>query len=128
VTLPGAELCQRMLEHARGDPAREVCGLIGAHNRQPCSYYPVANVSPTPARAFVMDPEGQIDALRRMRDRDEVMFGIFHSHPDGAGRPSPTDLALAAYPDMVYYIAAVNGTDAELHGWFYDGHGFSPLS
>ena len=125
--LPDAALCRRMLCHALEDPGREACGLVGASDGRPSSYYPVANAADRPERSFLMESAGQLQAMRTMRGSGETMAGIFHSHPDGSAEPSATDLALAAYPDVTYYIAALRDDGAELHAWFFDGRRFRRL-
>jgi len=35
---------------------------------------------------------------------DLEMLGIYHSHPNGKGEPSETDVAAACYPDVAYFI------------------------
>ena len=126
--LPFPTLRQQILDYAQSDPRHEVCGLVGAKRGQPCSFYPVENVAATPATRFLMAPQGQIEAMRTMRERAEDLYGIFHSHPDGSGAPSETDRCLAAYPGVVYYIAAIRDGVAVLYGWNFDGEGFTPLA
>jgi len=105
-TLP-RPLVNRLLAAAQADPEREVCGLVGAREGVPTTFYPVANVADSPSRLFRMDPKGQIDALRAMREAGERLFAIFHSHPQGPARPSATDLAEAAYPEALYLIVSL---------------------
>jgi proteasome lid subunit RPN8/RPN11 len=37
------------------------------------------------------------------------LLGIYHSHPEGENKPSPTDIARAFYPDAAYFIISVRG-------------------
>jgi len=121
-------LRKRMLEHALATPAAEVCGLIGARDELPSSVYPVRNVAGDPVQQFLMDPEQQIEAMRRMRDAGEELWGIYHSHPDTAAEPSATDLRLAAYPDTYYFIISVATATPELNGFYFDGKGFRKVA
>ena len=86
----------------------EVCGLITAKNGRPQRCIPVPNVSDQPERLFAMDPKSQIDALRNMREHNEELFGIYHSHPHSPAEPSDTDLEQAGYPDALYVIVSLN--------------------
>ncbi len=43
-----------------------------------------------------------------MRDRNETLFAIYHSHPASPAIPSETDINLAAYPDAIYLIISLN--------------------
>ncbi len=45
-------------------------------------------------------------ALRRFSPTLEIL-GVYHSHPAGDARPSPTDLADAFYPDWVQVIVGL---------------------
>lgn len=112
VMLP-RQVVNQMLAHAQRSPDQEVCGLIAARNGVPLRCYPVANASLTPARRFTMDPAAQIDAMRRMRDGGETLFGIYHSHPGTSALPSELDLAEAEYPQALYLIISL-GTEGVL--------------
>jgi len=97
-----------ILHQAQVSPNTEVCGLITAKQGRPQRCIPVPNVSDQPQRLFAMDPESQIDALRNMRERNEELFGIYHSHPHSPAEPSDTDLDQAGYPDALYVIVSLN--------------------
>lgn len=97
----------RLLAHAQQNPGREVCGLISARDGAPLRVYPVVNVADDPARLFRMDPRGQIDALRTMRENGEELFAIYHSHPDAPPLPSQRDLEEAGYPEALYLIVSL---------------------
>jgi len=116
-----------MLAHARSRPGVEVCGLLGGAGDTARRYYPVTNIAAAPAREFLMDPRGQIDAMRAMREGGEEMLGIFHSHPAAPAHPSPTDLARAAYPDTIYVIAAPGQAGMAMNAFYYDGDAFTGI-
>ncbi len=117
VTLP-RPLVNQMLHQAQASPDAEVCGLIAARNGRPVRFIPVPNVAGRPAQLFSMDPVRQIDALRRMREQGEELFGIFHSHPHSPAVPSDRDLREAGYPDALYLIASLSTKGVlELRGY-----------
>ncbi|MCK9530136.1 MAG: M67 family metallopeptidase [Gammaproteobacteria bacterium] len=107
VALPRG-VVNRLLAQAQQSPEAEVCGLIGARDGVPVHVYPVANAAADPARVFVMAPDAQIDAMRRMRECGETLFAIYHSHPHAPAAPSARDLAEAAYPDALYLIISLD--------------------
>jgi proteasome lid subunit RPN8/RPN11 len=107
IELPRA-LVNQILHHAQSSPELEVCGLIGAKDGTPVSWYPVKNAASTPQVRFQLDPEGQIDAMRKIRLRGEELFAIFHSHPAAPAEPSPVDLAEAVYLDALYLVISLN--------------------
>ncbi len=100
-------LINGMLTHAQHTPESEVCGLIAQTTEGDFQVYPVANVATEADHLFRMDPAAQIDAMRRMRESDEELFAIYHSHPHAPAEPSPRDLAEAAYPDALYLIISL---------------------
>ena len=98
----------QMLHHAQLLPESEACGLIGAHHQKPVSCYPVRNIAKDPLNRYTMDPAEQIDAMRKMKQANETLFAIYHSHPHSQALPSQTDLALANYPEALYLIISLN--------------------
>lgn len=100
-------LVNALLQHAQQQPELEVCGLIGQDGGGNMRFYPVANVASAPERLFAMDPAAQIAALRRMRERGEQLFAIYHSHPHTPAAPSRIDIDNAAYPAALYIIASL---------------------
>ncbi|CAG1772467.1 desampylase [uncultured bacterium] len=107
IELPRA-LVNQILHHAQASPELEVCGLIGAKDGIPHSCHPVANAATNPQVRFQLDPAGQIEAMRQIRETGEELFAIFHSHPTAPAEPSPLDLAEAAYPDALYLVISLN--------------------
>lgn len=118
------QLADQILQHALSSPELEVCGLIAGRSGRPLRAIPVRNVADQPQRLFTMDPAGQIDAQRDIRERGEELFGIYHSHPHGPAHPSTTDLEQAGYPRALYLIVSLDSTDApQLRGFrLDDGH------
>lgn len=101
-------LINQILHHAQSAPEEEVCGLIGANADGAMHLYPVANVAVDSHHLFTMEPAGQIDAMRRMREAGETLFAIYHSHPHAPAAPSPLDLQQAAYPEALYLIISLD--------------------
>jgi proteasome lid subunit RPN8/RPN11 len=101
-------LINQILGQALHAPEQEICGLIGAQDGTPRRVYPIRNVAGAADHLFAMDPQQQIDAMRRMRDNGETLFAIYHSHPHAPATPSPLDLQQAAYPEALYLIISLN--------------------
>ena len=74
-----------------------------------------------------MDPEAQIDAMKQMRDNQEELWGIYHSHPDSPPVPSAIDLDMAAYPGIYYLIVSMEKLPPELTAWQFDGKTFESV-
>lgn len=111
-------LATKLLFEAQKRPDEEVCGLVGAREELPSSLYPVANVAAERSRSFEMDPRGQIEAMKTMRERGETLWAVYHSHPDAPPEPSARDLAELGYPDALYLIISLNTKGVlEMRGW-----------
>ncbi|MFQ5642157.1 MAG: Mov34/MPN/PAD-1 family protein [Thiogranum sp.] len=102
------QLVNRILYQAQSSPDAEICGLIAARGGRPQRCIPIPNISDRPQQLFTMDPALQIDALRRMREQGEELFGIYHSHPHSPAQPSGTDLQQVGYPEALYIIVSLN--------------------
>ena len=118
VELPRA-LVNQILHHAQSCPDLEVCGLVGARDGRPRTCYPVANAADAPQTRFQLDPQGQIAAMRQIRERGESLFAVFHSHPAAPAEPSAADLAGAAYPEALYLVVSLDTKGVlELRGFW----------
>ena len=106
----GRGLWERMLAHAREAAPEECCGLVGGKGGAAVSVYPLRNVAADALVAYEAAPEELFAAQRRMRERGEELFGIYHSHPRARDPvPSPADVKLAFYPSAVYFIIGFDG-------------------
>ncbi len=103
------KLTNQLLHLAQLSPEAEVCGLIGADQQgMPVSCYPVKNTASTPANRFSLEPSQQIAAIKQMRNKQETLYAIYHSHPHTPAQPSPTDIAEASYPEALHLIISLN--------------------
>lgn len=126
--LPAA-LRAALLEHVQESPSLETCGLLGGRDGRASSLYRITNLDPSPAIAFAMDPREMFAAFREMESRQEVLVGIYHSHPTSPAAPSARDLTEAAYPGVAYLIVSLQTADAPvLAGFLFNGSNFVPLS
>ncbi|MEF2279192.1 M67 family metallopeptidase [Deinococcus sp. YIM 134068] len=94
--------------HAEREAPRECVGALGGHagpeGAEAVALYPLSNIAPDPERHYLADPGHLLRALRAMHAGGLTLVALYHSHPHGPARPSPTDLRLAAYP-VPYVIA-----------------------
>jgi proteasome lid subunit RPN8/RPN11 len=95
-----------VLEHACAAYPLEACGLLGGQNGRALTLYPVDNVLQSPV-AFEMDPLQQVRAMVDIEAQGMELAAIYHSHPHGPARPSPTDIAHAYYPEAVHLIVSL---------------------
>jgi len=116
-------LVNQILNQAQKSPDVEVCGLVGARESQPSSYYRVDNIADSPRKRFLMKPEEQIEAMRKMRSKGEELFAIYHSHPSSPPKPSAIDLDQANYPGILHIIISLNTKGVlEMRGFRIDDH------
>jgi proteasome lid subunit RPN8/RPN11 len=94
--------------HLRDVLPLEGCGLLAGIAGNTHSVIPIENVLHSSTR-FRMDPEQQVAAMHSIRQAGLRVLGIYHSHPQGPGQPSPTDLLEAAYPEAVQLIFWLQG-------------------
>jgi len=114
VRLPD-ELRARILHNARTAHPRECCGLLeGARNDGQFTVqalHPARNLSPEADR-FEIDPHDHIAAVKKARASGAAIIGCYHSHPEGAPRPSARDLAGAQEEDFLWLIVAGEALEA----------------
>ena len=67
--------------------------------------HPAANLS-VDADRFEIDPRDHLAAVKKARAGGAAIIGCYHSHPEGAARPSARDLAGAGEEDFLWLIAA----------------------
>lgn len=128
--IPSHFLAQIMTD-ARAAAPRECCGLIEGIRRndtaEVLALHPTQNVALAPSR-FEIDPAAQIALLRRLRRTARDIIGCYHSHPDGAAAPSPTDHAGAADNDFLWLIAAPRGvSEGEINAFLFRDGRFHPI-
>lgn len=102
------EQWNRMRSHVELSRPQEACGLLAGIGEIVREVLQISNQNQSET-SFRMDPVKQIRAFNWMESNGLDLIGIYHSHPagpetgaPGKPKPSPTDLAQAAYP--VAYI------------------------
>jgi proteasome lid subunit RPN8/RPN11 len=101
-------LVNKILAHAQKNPGTEVCGLIGNDASNHKDYYAVENISKDPESRFLMDAAQQIKTMKQMRDKQQELFAIVHSHPTTNAQPSQLDIEENSYKDVFYIIVSLN--------------------
>jgi proteasome lid subunit RPN8/RPN11 len=102
-----------IIAHATAVAPHECCGLIGGSSDwQASTVYRTRNVAHDPLVTYEAAPEDLFAAQRKMRERDEHLIAIYHSHPRSASpEPSATDVRLAYYPSAVYLIVGLGNRE-----------------
>ena len=113
-----------MIAHARETAPAECCGLIGGISEtRAVTLYRLRNVTAHPESAYEAAPEDLFAAQRQMRERDEELIAIYHSHPRAKDpEPSATDVRLAYYPSAVYLIVGLGNQEPRLRAFRINEH------
>lgn len=101
-------LVNKILAHAQQNADIEVCGLIGNNALEGKDYYSINNISDDPSSRFLMDAPEQIKAMKKMREKQQTLYAIVHSHPAADAKPSQLDIKESAYKDAFYIIISLN--------------------
>ncbi|MFH1858552.1 MAG: M67 family metallopeptidase [Candidatus Omnitrophota bacterium] len=96
----------KMTRDAQARLPNEGCGFLAGPGEVATTFYSIANTEQSPTR-YLMDPKGQLEAIKKMRARGEKMLGIYHSHVVTAACPSFSDISLANYPEAHYVIVSL---------------------
>lgn len=104
---------EEIIAHATEVAPHECCGLIGGtKERRASTIYRLRNLALAPLVTYEAAPEDLFAAQRKMRERNEQLIAIYHSHPRSANpEPSATDVRLAYYPSAVYLIVGLGNDE-----------------
>lgn len=108
-----ATVLRDIVSHARRESPRECCGfLVGMPGRVSFAVG-TRNVAHGRTRYRIADRAhiALRRTLRRFSPPLEIV-GVYHSHPAGDARPSPTDIATAFYPEWTHIIVGMRRTVA----------------
>ena len=99
-----------IVAHCRAQYPKEACGILaGAQpegDRVVVQSYPMRNVEESPI-GYSMDPKEQLRIDKQMRQRQQRMLGIYHSHTATDAFPSSVDVSLAISPDLSYVLVSL---------------------
>lgn len=102
-------------QHARRALPAEACGLIVGRidsdgDGVVTALHPSENLAEG-CDSFEVDPALHISLQRKLRDGDEEIIGVYHSHPDGPAEPSAHDARAAAYGGWIWLITALQAPE-----------------
>jgi proteasome lid subunit RPN8/RPN11 len=116
IRIPAAAL-DLLRRHGERTHPLESCGVlvgrVSGGDRLVSAAIPCANARRGDLRSrYEIDPQDLLRIQREARARGEEIIGFYHSHPDGAARPSATDLDEAHWLGCSFVITAVAGGQA----------------
>lgn len=97
----------QLLAHARRQPHRECCGILGGQGGLITQAFGAKNVAADPIRNYEIAPNEIARLQRELHTRRLEFVGIYHSHPNWreANQPSEKDIALA-HAGAIYFIVS----------------------
>lgn len=108
----GNEHRAEIIAHAKENLDQESCGILAGKNGKVEKVYKMANVSDSPELCYFMDSREQLNVMKKIRNLNLEMIGIYHSHPKSEPYPSLRDVELAFYPEVVYIIISLKNSAA----------------
>jgi len=108
---------QQIIEYCEQERPKEACGVLSGKDSQVANIYFLKNISDNPQFCYLVDPREQLAVFKEIRQKNQEVLAIFHSHIDAPAYPSPRDLELAFYPEVVYLIVSFRNTPAEVRGF-----------
>lgn len=87
----GTVALEQTLAHLRKELPGEGVGLWAGRQGLVNLVLPLPNVHPRPRVAYQAEPQALIGAIQRLEEDDLELLAIYHSHPSGPARYSPTD-------------------------------------
>jgi [CysO sulfur-carrier protein]-S-L-cysteine hydrolase len=94
-------------DHAVRARPSECCGLLSGTDSLITNLYPLPNGADKPETRYFARPEDLFAAMRRIREANQALLGIYHSHPRAPAYPSASDVEMAFYPEAVYFIISL---------------------
>jgi proteasome lid subunit RPN8/RPN11 len=96
-----------MIAHARREAPIECCGILGGRDRRVLNLYQATNTEHSRYR-YNIDSQDLFRINRECEENGWQFLAIYHSHPESAAYPSPTDVRLAAlWPESLYFIISL---------------------
>jgi len=95
-----------MVEQADRESPLECCGLLYGRGNSIDRLLPCSN-SERSEVAFSIPVAELFEGFRQIRLSDRVLLGIYHSHPQGPGHPSPRDLEEYEYHEAACWIVSL---------------------
>jgi len=96
-----------MIAHARQEAPLECCGVLAGRDGRVLKLYRATNAEHS-RYCYNIEPQELFRINRECEENGWQFLGIYHSHPDSAACPSPTDVRLAAlWPESLYFIVSL---------------------
>lgn len=122
-------LAVKLMHAAQLSPEAEICGLMSAKDGVPHRLWPIENVADDPTQQFELDPAQHAEAQRGIREADETLLAVYHSHPTAPAEPSELDWDGLGVPDALLLIVSLNTKGVlQTRGWRAGDDGFDEVT
>jgi len=116
-----------VISHCKKELPLEACGLLSGRNRVIQSFWPIRNVDKSPY-SFSM-ALGEIERVFHSIERkNEVLMGIYHSHPTASAYPSSGDIAYNNYPELAHVIISLMKNPPDIRAFSIQGTQVNPIA
>jgi proteasome lid subunit RPN8/RPN11 len=96
-----------MIAHALREAPLECCGVLGGRDGRVLKLYQATNAEHS-RYCYNIEPQELFRINQECEENGWQFLAIYHSHPDSAAYPSPTDVRLAAlWPESLYFIISL---------------------
>lgn len=95
---------QEIIYHVEQEQPREACGVILGREQTSLEVIPISNTAATPNTTFQMSPDELLAIFYQLDEEKKELLAFYHSHPNSAPIPSPTDLTESKTPDTPMLI------------------------
>ncbi len=99
-----------MVAHAQREAPIECCGVLGGRDGRVLKLYQATNAERSRYR-YNIEPQELFLINRECEENDWQFLAIYHSHPDSAAYPSPTDVERASWPESLYFIISLSSPE-----------------
>jgi len=110
------DLYEEMIEHALEEAPNECVGMLAARDGCVVQLFRATNAAASPLR-YEIDGAEQYRIQMEIYDAGLDLGAIYHSHTRTAPYPSQTDINLAFYPEALYVIIGVAGSQPEVRAF-----------
>ena len=90
--------------------------MIASTDGEAVAVHRARNTAASPFR-YEMDGMEQYRIQTEIEDAGHELGAIYHSHTRSAPEPSQTDINLAFYPEALYVIVGLKGTEPDVRAW-----------
>lgn len=120
------DVVREMTRHAVAELPNECCGMLSGKRGLIDGIRRCTNELASPSE-FSVPPRELFEFFRSLREDDNELMGIYHSHPDGPGIPSTRDKEEFYYRDASYWIVSLNNGLASVGCFKWGLEGFEEV-